>query len=290
MTDERGDTAGDLHDRTFLVTGANSGIGRALVEALAARGGRVVLGSRSEERTRPVLDGIRGQYPGSDPRFVQIDVSDLTSVRRAAESYLATGQPLDVLVNNAGIAGTRALSQQGFDLTYATNHIGPFLLTNLLLPKLRESPQGRIVNVASVGHMTVKQMDWSGLERRTTPKRSAFPEYAVTKLMNVLHAKDLARRLAGSRVTTYALHSGAVATNVWRAIPRPIQWFMKLFMLSNEEGAQTSLYCATAPELATVTGRYYVKCREAPCSPLANDEALARDLWVRTEAAIAAAS
>jgi retinol dehydrogenase 12 len=279
-----------LQGRTFLVTGANSGIGRALTEALAAQGGRVVLAARSEERTKPVLDEIRGRHPASDPQFLQMDLSDLSSVRRAAERFLTSGQPVDVLVNNAGIAGTHALSKDGFDVTYATNHIGPFVLTNLLLPRLRESSQGRIVNVASVGHMTVKQMDWSGLERRTTPKRSGFPDYAVTKLMNVLHAKELARRLTGSRVTTYALHPGAIASNIWRAIPRPVQWVMKLFMLSNEEGAQTPLYCATAPELATMTGRYYDKCREVPPNPLAESEALARELWTRTEAAVAAAS
>jgi retinol dehydrogenase 12 len=261
-----------------------------MTEALAARGGTVVLAARSEERTRPVVDAIRSRHPASDPQFVQIDLSALTSVRGAAERFLASGHPIDVLVNNAGIAGTRALSKDGFDVTYATNHIGPFVLTNLLLPRLRESPQGRIVNVASVGHMTVKQMDWSGLERRTTPKRSGFPEYAVTKLMNVLHAKELARRLADSRVTTYALHPGAVASNIWRAIPAPVQWVMKLFMLSNEEGAKTPLYCATAPELATVTGRYYDKCREVPPNPLADSETLAQELWARTEAAVAAAS
>src|SRR5205085_7872356 len=134
--------------RTCFVTGANSGIGRALVEALAARGGRVVLATRSEERTRPVLSAIQSRYPAARPHWVSLDVSDLGSVRRAAQAYLASGQPIDVLVNNAGIAGTRALSKDGFDLTYATNHIGPFLLTSLLLPRLRESPQGRVVNVA----------------------------------------------------------------------------------------------------------------------------------------------
>jgi retinol dehydrogenase-12 len=280
----------DLKGRTFFVTGANSGIGRALVEGLAARGASVVLASRSEERTRPVLDAIRARYRVSDAQFVPIDVSDLTSVRHAAEGFLAGGHALDVLVNNAGIAGTRALSKDGFDLTYATNHIGPFLLTNLLLPKLRQSAQGRIVNVSSVAQMRVKQIDWSVLERRTTPKRSAFPDYAVTKLMNVLHVKELARRLAGTRVTTYALHPGAVASNIWRSVPQPLQWLMKLFMLSNEEGARTPLYCATADELATITGRYYDKSREVPPNPLANDEALAKELWERTEAAVAAAS
>lgn len=278
----------DLQGRTFFVTGASSGIGRALALALAARGGSIVLAARSEERTRPVLNEIQSRYRAARAQWVHIDVSDLTSVRRAAEGFLATGQPIDVLVNNAGIAGTRALSKDGFDLTYATNHIGPFLLTNLLLPRVRESPQGRVVNVASGAHMLVKRIDWSVLERRTTPKRSGFMDYAVTKLMNVLHAKELARRLAGTGVTTYALHPGAVASNIWRALPRPLQWIGKLFMLSNEEGAGAPLYCATAPELATTSSRYYNRGREARPSPLAEDETLAKQLWTRTEATVGA--
>jgi dehydrogenase/reductase SDR family protein 13 len=269
---------------TFFVTGANSGIGRALVEALAARGATVVLATRSEERTRPVLNELKSRYPNAQVQWVHLDVSDLSSVRRAAEAFVATQQPIDVLVNNAGIAGTKRLSQDGFDVTYATNHIGPFLLTNLLLPRLRESPQGRVVNVASGAHMMVKEIDWSVLERRTAPKRSGFKDYATTKLMNVWHAKELARRLSGTRVTTYALHPGAVASNIWRALPRPVQWVAKLFMLSNEEGARTPLYCATAPELSTTSGRYYDRGREARASRLAENETLARELWTRTEA------
>ena len=271
---------------TFFVTGANSGIGKALVEALAARAGgaSIILATRSEERTKPVLTELRSRYPAAKLQWVQLDVSDLSSVRRAAQTFLATKQAVDVLVNNAGIAGTRRLSKDGFDITYATNHIGPFLLTNLLLPRLRESPQGRVVNVASNAHFAAKEMDWSGLDRRAEPKRSGFKDYAVTKLMNVLHAKELARRVGGTRMTTYSLHPGAVASNIWRAIPQPIQWIAKLFMLSNEAGARTPLYCATAPELGTVSGRYYYKEREARTSPLAQDAALARELWERTEA------
>lgn len=271
---------------TYFVTGANSGIGRALVEALAARGEghTIVLATRSEERTRPVLAELKNRYPAARTQWVHLDVSDLGSVRRAAEALRATKQPIDVLVNNAGIAGTRRLSKEGFDITYATNHIGPFLLTNLLLPSLREAPQGRVVNVASNAHFTAKAIDWSGLERRTAPRLSGFKAYAVTKLMNVLHAKELARRLAGTRVTTYSLHPGAVASNIWRAIPQPVQWIAKLFMRSNEEGARTPLYCATAPELANITGRYYYKEREARTSSLAEDAGLARELWERSEA------
>jgi retinol dehydrogenase 12 len=282
--------ADDLQGRTFLVTGANSGIGRAMVEALAARGGHVVLAARSEERTRPVLDGIRAQRPSAAVEFLHVDVSDLASVRRAAATYLATGRPLDVLVNNAGVGGTYGLSADGFDLTYATNQIGPFLLTSLLLPAIARAPQGRIVNVSSIGHMQVKRIDWTLLERRTEPRKSGFADYAASKLMNILHAKELARRLTGTRVTTYALHPGGVKSNIWRALPAPVQWGIKLFLISNEEGAKTQLYCATAPELAGVSGRYYDKSHEVPPSRLAEDPALARELWARTEGAIASAT
>src|SRR5439155_536610 len=175
-----------LHDRTFFVTGANSGIGRALVEALVAGGGRVVLATRSEERTRPVLSAIQGRYPAAQPHWVSLDVSDLGSVRRAAQ--------------------------------------------------------------------------------------------------------ELARRLAGTRVTTYALHPGVVASNIWRALPLPLQWLGKLFMLSNEQGAESPLYCAIAPELAVTTGRYYDRMREVRPSPLADDAALAQELWARTEAAVGSAT
>ena len=246
-----------------------------------------MLAARSEERTRPVLAGIRTRHPSADARFLLLDLADLASVRRAAETVLAGDGPLDVLVNNAGVAGTRALSADGFDLTYATNHIGPFHFTNLLLPALLRAPQGRIVNVSSIAHLQVKALDWSTLERPSTARRSGFADYAATKLMNVLHAKELARRLAGTRVTTSALHPGGVASNIWRSVPQPFQWLLKLFLISNEQGARTPLYCATAPELATVTGRYYDKSREAPFNPLADDESLARELWRRTEALLA---
>lgn len=279
--------AADLSGRTFYVTGANSGIGRATAEALAARGAGVVLAARSEERTRPVLDAIRARQPRAKIEFALLDLADLASVRRAAQAFLDGGRALDGLINNAGVAGTRGLSADGFDLTYATNHIGPFLLTNLLLPAVQRAPQGRIVNVASVAHLSAKGIDWSLLERRTEPRRARFADYAVTKLMNVLHAKELARRLGGTRVTTYALHPGGVASNIWRSVPQPVRWILLQFLDSNEDGARTPVYCATAPELATATGRYYDKSREATCGPLADDPALAAELWTRTEAAIA---
>ena len=276
----------DLRNRTFLVTGANSGIGRALVEALASRGGRVVLAARSRERTAPVLESIRRRDPHAEVSFLEIDVSDFGSVRRAADRFLSEHAALDVLVNNAGVAGTFGLSSDGFDLTYATNHLGPFLLTNLLLPRLRTSASARIVNVSSVAQMNVKRIDWSGLERRSSPKRSGFRDYSMTKLMNVLHARELARRLEGTSVIACAVHPGVVASQIWRAVPGPLAWLIKLFMLSNEQGAETPLFCATSEQPAIISGGYYNRCREVSANPLAGDPAIAQELWRRSEAAV----
>lgn len=281
--------ATDLAGRTFFITGATSGIGRATVQALAARDATVIIGARSEEKARSFLQELRGQHPRAELSFVSIDLASLASVRKAADTILASAQPLDVLINNAGRAGRGGTTTDGFEITIGTNHVGPFLLTELLLPKLRDAVQGRIVNVASRAHMGVKRLDWGALAR-PPGIRGGFGAYGVSKLMNVLHAKELARRLADTRITTYALHPGVVASDIWRELPRVVQWIMMRFMISNEAGARTSVYCATAPELSTSSGRYYDECREAQPSRLAMDENLARELYVRSDAAIRSAT
>jgi retinol dehydrogenase 12 len=254
---------------------------------VARRGGRIVLAARAPERTIPIVETLRKLYPRADVGFLHVDVSEFESVRRAADEFLASHGPLDVLVNNAGVAGTTAINRKGFDVTYATNHLGPFLLTNLLLPRLLQSPAARIVNVSSMAQMRAKSIDWAVLEPRSTPRRSGFQDYATTKLMNVLHAKELARRLTGTSITTYAVHPGVIASNIWRAIPQPWQRIITFFMSSNEHGAEPLLYCATAPELRSASGRFYNRLRESPPNPLADDVSLAAELWRRSEAAVA---
>lgn len=273
----------DLAGKTFLVTGGNSGIGKATVEALAGRGAAVVLAARSEEKSRPVLEALRSRYPGASLEFLRLDLSRLADVKRAAQELAASGRPLDVLINNAGIAGVRAVTPDGFEATFGTNHLGPFLLTELLLPQLRASPQGRIVNVSSRAHARAKGIDWDALRRPAASTREALVHYGVSKLMNVLHVKELARRLAGTSVTTYALHPGVVASEIWREAPRLVQRVIKLFMISNEEGAKTSIHCATAAELSRDSGRYYDQSRERRPSALSEDAALAQELFQRSE-------
>ncbi|WP_394837295.1 SDR family NAD(P)-dependent oxidoreductase [Pendulispora rubella] len=281
-------SARDLEGRTFLVTGASAGIGRATVCALAARGASVVLASRSEEKTRAVMEEIRRLHPASsqaDVEFLPVDLGDLGSVKRAAETFLASSRPLDVLINNAGLVGATGLSKDGYEIAFATNHLGPFLLTKLLLPKLVEAPQGRVVNVASRAHFRAKAVDW-GQMSLPVKKIHSFTQYGVTKLMNILHAKELANRLAETRVTTYSLHPGVVASELWREVPWPVANVMKLFFISNEEGAKTTLYCATAPELSSSSGLYYDDCKEGRVSRLARDECLAREVFERSEDAV----
>src|SRR5688572_20969400 len=150
----------ELNGQTFLVTGANSGIGKETVRGLAGRGARVVLAGRSEEKTRAAIDEISADTGNADLEFIQLDLADLESVRLAAKTFLASGEPLHVLINNAGIAGTRGLTANGFEMIFGTNHVGTFLFTQLLLDRIKESGPSRIVNVASTMHFQAKGIDW----------------------------------------------------------------------------------------------------------------------------------
>jgi retinol dehydrogenase 12 len=266
----------DLKGKTFLVTGANSGIGRATAIELAGRGGKVFIAARNEEKTKPVLDEI-----GANATYLHLDLGDLDSVRQCAKEFLALDEPLHVLINNAGVAGQRGLTDSGFELAFGTNHVGHFLLTNLLLDKIKESAPARIVNVSSVGHYSATGIDYEAV-RKPTKTITGLREYGVSKLANVLHAQELARRLDGTGVTTYSLHPGAIASNVWRRVPWPVDAVMKLFMKSNEEGAQTSIYCATSPDVANDSGKYYDSSREKEPSSRATPEAGA-ELWAKSE-------
>ena len=158
------------------------------------------------------------------------------------------------------------------------NHLGHFLFTELLRERLVKSAPARIVIVSSRAHFRPKRLDFAAL-RRPTRTRTTFAEYSVSKLANVLHGRGLAARLEGTGVTTYSVHPGAVASDIWRKVPAPLRFLAKLFMRSNEEGARTTVYCATAPELAGVSGRYYADCRERTASAMARDDALVAELW-----------
>ena len=283
----------DLENRFIVITGANTGIGRVTAERLAERGASLVLACRSEDRTRSVLEAIRAA--GGDAQFSALDLGDFASVRACAERLLALDRPIDILINNAGLAGKRGLTKDGFEVAFGTNHLGHFLLTVLLAPRLRRAPRpgddhseaepgarhSRIVNVASKAHYGAKGIDFAAV-RTSTRTLAGLREYEVSKLANVLFTKELARRLGGANVHSYALHPGVVASDIWRKIPWPVRWFVTRAMISNEEGAQTTLHCATSKEVADDNGCYYDESREKKPSPLADDAELARTLWEKS--------
>jgi NAD(P)-dependent dehydrogenase (short-subunit alcohol dehydrogenase family) len=271
--------AKDLSGKNIVVTGANTGIGQATAEILARRGARVVLACRSEEKTRPVLEGIRAE--GGEAAFLSLDLASLDSVRAAADALVAEGRAIDVLVNNAGLAGLRSQTKDGFEIAFGTNHLGHFLFTSRVLPLLRKASAPRIVNVSSKSHYEAKGIDWDAL-RAPTRTVTGLPEYAVSKLANVLFTAESARRLGPLGIRSYALHPGVVASDAWRQIPWPFRSIIKLFMISNEQGAATSIHCATSAEAASEDGRYYDSCREKKPSRLARDEALAKALWEKS--------
>lgn len=206
-------------------------------------------------------------------------------MRRCAQAFLERKLPPHVPVNNAGVAGARGLSASGFELTFGTNHVGTFLFTHLLLGTTEAVGAGAHRHGGrwrAAPHIRTAGFDWDSL-RRPTASRTGFPEYSVSKLANLLFSAELGRRLAGTGVTTHPLHPGVVASDIWRRVPWPFEALIKLAMISPEKGALTTLYCATAPQLDGQTGLYYDKCRPRTPGRLGRDDALAGELWRRTE-------
>lgn len=275
--------------KVALITGANSGIGRITARKLALEGWHVFLACRDEARTRPVLDEIAQASGGkAKAEFLALELGDFDSVRQCAAQFLSRKLPLHLLVANAGLAGSLGLCKSGFERTFGVCHMGHFLLTQLLLDTLKASAPSRVVVVASVAHRHAKNIPFDTLRQRSASS-TGLPEYSVAKLSNVLFAAELARRLQGTGVTTYSLHPGVVATNVWRSVPRLLQPLIKLFMISEEQGAATTLHCATSAQAGQESGLYYEKCRVTEPAPLGRDAKLAGELWERSERWLAAA-
>jgi retinol dehydrogenase-12 len=276
-------TLPDLAGSHAIVTGANTGIGRVTALELARAGAAVVLACRSEAKATPVVDAIRAETGNSAVSFMPIDLGDLSSVRAFAVAWRASGRPLHLLVNNAGLAGHRGVTVDGFELQFGVNHLGPYLLTELLLDALIASAPARIVNVSSEAHANPSGIPWDRL-RGSTWTVAGFEEYGISKLANVLHARELARRLEGTGVVTASLHPGRVATEVWRRIPWPIDALVKLFMISPEQGAQTTLTCCVSDEVVTHSGAFWWDSARRDPSQLALDRSLEDELARRSRA------
>lgn len=269
---------GEMDGRVCVVTGASGGIGRATAVELARRGAAVVLVIRSRERGQDVLAQIQRETGRGDARLVLADLSRQADVRRAADEILAAYPRVGVLVNNAGVyTRRRRLTDDGIETQWAVNHLAPFLLTHLLLPRLMESAPARVVTVSSNAHQS-GELRWNDLEMEAR-RYLGFRQYANTKLANVLFTRELARRTAGSGVTANALHPGVVATPLLLNGFPPIRLFRR-WMRTPEQGAATSVYLATSPEVATVTGQYFQDERPVSLTaPLATDDDAARRLW-----------
>lgn len=275
--------AQELAGKTFIITGANTGIGKISAKELARQGARVFLACRSESKTLPVIAEIKADTGNDQVQFIALDLSDQASIRAAATKLLDTAPQIHGLINNAGLVAKRGSStKDGYEMTFGTNHLGHYLFTRLLLDRLKATPGARVVNVSSASHYRAKAIDFDALTR-PTKTIVGLREYEVSKLANVLFTKELARQLEGSGVTVYAVHPGVVATDAWRRIPPPFRWMIKRFMITPEDGAKSTLVCATSPDLAKQTGRYYTAFgKEKEPNRVADDVDLAKRLWTKS--------
>jgi NAD(P)-dependent dehydrogenase (short-subunit alcohol dehydrogenase family) len=272
----------EVAGRRYLVTGATSGIGRETAQALAAMGGAVVVHGRDAAAVDSVCRSIVASTHNERVTGIVADFASLADVRRMAGD-LASGYPsIDVLVNNAGaMTMARRTTADGFEWQFGVNHLAPFLLTNLLLDKLTKADAARIVNVASHAHRGAAPLDFDDLQSERGKYRG-FRAYSASKLANILFTLELSRRLAGTNATANSLHPGAVATNIFRtpgALGKIGMRLARMLLLPPAKGAVTSVYLATSPDVAGVTGKYFAKCRPVAPSPAAADAAAAARLW-----------
>lgn len=278
----------DLSERRILITGATSGIGLHAAGALVEAGAHVLAVGRDPARLEAALGQLRARRPDARVDGLRCDLSSLPAVRELAQQVLDRYDRLHVLVNNAGtVMDEHRLSPEGFELTLLTNHLAPFLLTHLLLPRLRESGRARVVNVSSKSHYDgrIDLDDWHYKDGGYQILRA----YARSKLCNVLHAQGLARRHDPAVLTANSLHPGVVATNIWSGAPwyaRPFLALGKLFMISPEQGGRTITFLAGSEAVEGVTGKYFDDNEERRPSRLARDEALEEEVWKASAAMV----
>lgn len=269
-----------MKGKVVLITGATSGIGRATARGLAKMGASLILVGRSNDRLAATRDGLAPPAAGSETTLLRADLSSMNEVRGLAAEIRERTTRLDVLINNAGtIVGPRRLTVDGHEYTFALDHLSPFLLTHLLTDLLRSSAPSRVITVSSSAHYAGSiHFDDLMLERGY----SAFKAYSQAKLANVLFAYELARRMQGTGVTSNCVHPGSVRTHFGNEASGLLHLglvVVRPFELSPEQGARTSIYLASSPEVEGVTGRYFVRGRAHRSSPASYDEDAARRLW-----------
>lgn len=270
--------------KTCLVTGANSGIGRAIAQGLAARGSRVLMVARSKEKGEAARAKVSTSTNNQAVELLVCDLASQHQVRDLAATVVERYDRLDVLVNNAGlILADRTLTEDGIETTFAVNHLAPFLLTNLVRERLEDSAPSRIITIASGVHHGGK-IDFD--DPSAAHGYSAWQAYAQSKLANILFTRELARRLGGTGVTATCLHPGMVRTGFCRQGPDSFyfrNWFGRMLLLSPRKGADTAIWLATAPEVEGESGGYYKKRQLLIPSKSARDPAIAQRLWKLSE-------
>ena len=272
-----------MKDKIVVITGATSGIGQVAAEKLASMGARIVQIARNRDRGEAAMKRLRDIAPNAAHSIYYADLSRISEMKRVAVEIAAAEPRIDVLINNAGaMFGSRQLTEDGLERTFALNHVSYFILTNGLRERLVASAPSRVVNTASDAHERAK-LDFDDLQ--SAKGYGGFKIYGRSKLCNILFTRELARRLAGTGVTTNCLHPGFVAT---RFGDQSGGWFSvvvrvaKHFALSPKQGAETLVYLASSPDVAGVTGQYFHKCAIATPSREAQDDVNAKRLWVET--------
>jgi retinol dehydrogenase 12 len=270
-----------LQGNVCIVTGATSGIGKETALELARQGATMVLAVRNTTLGESVKQEIIQATGNANIDVMACDAASFASIMAFASAFKTKYDRLNILVNNAGIMErTRKVSRDGIELTFAVNHLAPFLLTKLLLPTLKASAPSRIVNVSSDAHRSAV-INFDDLEAKQ--QFSFFRVYGQSKLANILFTRQLASLLQGTGVTANALHPGVVATKLFDLIPAFVRGVAKMFMLTPAQGAETSVYLASSPEVANVTGKYFSKKKIAPISDAAQNADTAERLWQVSE-------
>ncbi len=283
---------GEMQGKTVIITGGNSGIGLETAVGLARMGARTLITARDPGRASAAVADIRSRSGSSDVDAAIFDLGSLASTRKGADELLERCERIDVLVNNAGVVlSDRRETEDGLEMTFAVNHLGPFLLTQMLLDRIKQSAPARIVNVSSTAHRTARKgLDFDDLQSRNGYR--GMQVYGETKLANILFTIELARRLEGTGVTVNALHPGTVATGYGRDGDTNglLAFGVKIitpFILTAEKGARTSIYLASSPEVEGVTGQYFVRCKPSSTTAAARDADAARRLWDESERLVA---
>ncbi|XP_056119770.1 retinol dehydrogenase 11 [Rhinichthys klamathensis goyatoka] len=271
-----------LDGKTVLITGGNCGIGKETAVALALRGARVIIACRDEEKARKAVREIKGRSHNMNVLYMEVDLANMRSIREFCKTFLQKEKRLDILINNAGMPSVLDWTDDNFSMCFGVNHLGHFLLTNLLLLRLKESAPSRVINLTCSSYK-YQRLNFQDLNYNLFP----FFTYCRSKLANIYFTQELARMTEGKGVTAFAVHPGYVQSSwtchysiLYRIL---VQVVMFMFFVSCEAGAQTVVYCAVSDEVLPHSGGYFTDCQPAPLRAFARDSGVAKKLWEASE-------